>query len=129
MPLTNCEITLQLTCCKKYSSSWYCRKSSTKFRIAETKLYVPVVTLSTQDNKKLLEQLKSGFKRTINWNRYNFGKTQAQNEYLAFWIDWSFQRVNGLFVLSYNDDDDDDGQKITSNIIFHLWKWKILMLR
>ena len=41
-----------------------------KFSITETKLYVPVVTLSTQDNAKLLQQLKSGFKRTINWNEY-----------------------------------------------------------
>ena len=40
------------------------------FTITETKLYVPVVTLSTQDNAKLLPQLKSGFKRTINWNKY-----------------------------------------------------------
>ena len=36
----------------------------------ETKLYVPVVTLSIQGNAKLLQQLKSGFKRTINWNKY-----------------------------------------------------------
>ena len=42
----------------------------TTFTITETKLYVPVVTLSTQYNAKLLEQLKSGFKRTINWNKY-----------------------------------------------------------
>ena len=42
-----------------------------KFAITETKLYVPVVTLSTQDNAKLLQQLKSGFKKnTINWNKY-----------------------------------------------------------
>ena len=40
------------------------------FAITETKLYVPVVTLSTPDNAKLLPQLKSGFKRTINWNIY-----------------------------------------------------------
>ena len=38
--------------------------------ITDTKLHVPVVTLSTQDNAKVLEQLKSGFKRTINWNKY-----------------------------------------------------------
>ena len=42
----------------------------TKFAITETKLYAPVVTLSTQDNAKLLQLLKSGFKRTINWNKY-----------------------------------------------------------
>ena len=40
------------------------------FRITDTKLYVPVVTLSIQDNAKLLEQLKSVFKRTINWNKH-----------------------------------------------------------
>ena len=42
----------------------------TKFAIAETKLDVPVVTLSTEDSAKLLQQLKSGFERTINWNKY-----------------------------------------------------------
>ena len=41
-----------------------------KFKITETKLYAPVVSLSPQDNAKLLQQLKSGFKRTINWNKY-----------------------------------------------------------
>ena len=40
------------------------------FPITDTKLYVPVVILSTQDNAKLLEQLKSDFKRTINWNKF-----------------------------------------------------------
>ena len=39
------------------------------FTITETRLYIPVVTLSTQDNGKLLPQIKSGFKRTINWNK------------------------------------------------------------
>ena len=43
---------------------------ATKFKITDTELYIPVVTLSTQDNEKLLQQLKSGFKRTINWNKY-----------------------------------------------------------
>ena len=42
----------------------------TKFKITETKFCVSVVTLSTQGNAKLLQQLKSGFKRTINWNKY-----------------------------------------------------------
>ena len=42
----------------------------TTFSITDTKLYVTVVTLSTHGNAKLLEQLKSGFKRTINWNKY-----------------------------------------------------------
>ena len=43
---------------------------ATTFAITDTKLYVPVVTLSTHDNAKLLDQLKTGFKKTINWNKY-----------------------------------------------------------
>ena len=71
------------------------------------KLYVPVVTLSTQDNAKLLQQLKSGFKRTINWNRYQSEpKTYAQNRYLNHLINPSFQGVNRLFVLSFENESD-----------------------
>ena len=62
------------------------------FTITDTKLCVPVVTLSTQDNARLLQQLKSGFKRTINWNKYQSKVTvQEQNRYFDFLIDASFQ--------------------------------------
>ena len=44
--------------------------TNTTFKITDTKLYVPVVTLSTEDDNKLLEQLKLEFKRTIKWNKY-----------------------------------------------------------
>ena len=68
MSLVNCEINFILT------GSRNCVVSSatgkTKFAITDTKRYVPIVTLSTQDSEKLLGQLKSGFKRTINWNKY-----------------------------------------------------------
>ena len=78
-----------------------------KFAITETKLYAPVVTLSTQDNAKLLQQLKSGFKRTINWNKYESKiKTFAQNRYLNYLDNPSFQRVNRLFVLSFENKND-----------------------
>ena len=50
------------------------------FTITDTKLYVPVVTLSAQDNVKLFKQLESGFQRTINWNKYQSKiKELAQN--------------------------------------------------
>ena len=53
------------------------------FAITDTKLYVPVVTLSTQDNVKLLDQLKSSFKRTINRNKYQSKvPIERQNQYL-----------------------------------------------
>ena len=56
---------------------------ATTFAIADTKVYVPVVILSTQDNVKLLQQLKSGFKRTINLNKYQSRVSrQAPNPYL-----------------------------------------------
>ena len=78
-----------------------------KFSIFETKLYVPVVTLSTQDNAKLLQQLKSGFKRTINWNEYESEpKTLTQNRYLNHLINPSFQGVKRRFVLSFENEDD-----------------------
>ena len=75
------------------------------FTRTDIKLYVPLVTLSTQDNAKLLQQLKSGFKRAINWNKYRTKKsTERQNQYLDFLIDPSFQRVNGLLVLPFENE-------------------------
>ena len=78
----------------------------TTFEITETNLYVPVATLSTQDNAKLLPQLKSGFKRTISWNKY-LPKPEllAQNANLNHLIEPSFQGVNRLFVLAFENDD------------------------
>ena len=75
------------------------------FEITETKLYVPVVTLSTQDNAKLLPQLKSRFQRTINWNKY-LSKTEllAQNPNLNHLVEPIFQRLNRLFVLGFEND-------------------------
>ena len=80
---------------------------ATTFVITDTKLYVPVVTLSTQDNAKLHEQLKSCFKRTINWNKYQLKiSPERQNQYLDFLIDRRFQGVNRLFVLSFENEND-----------------------
>ena len=68
IPLINCEVNLILA----WSSTYVITNSTGagRFTIIDTKLYVLVVTLSTQNNTKLLQQLKSGFKRTINWNKY-----------------------------------------------------------
>ena len=68
MPLINCEVNLVLTWSKDcvITNSEILKFGLGKFKIIETKLYVPVVTLSAQDNAKLLQQLKSGFKRIIN---------------------------------------------------------------
>ena len=100
MPLINCEVNLELN----WSEDFVITNSTGKgkFQITERKLYVPVVTLSTQDNAKLLQLLKSGFKRTINWNKYQSStKILAQNRYLNYMIDPGFQGVDRLFVLSF----------------------------
>ena len=88
------------------------------FTIKETILYVPVVILSTQDNSKLLPQLKNGFKRTISWNKYLVKpELLAQNANLNHLIEPSFQGVKRLFVLAFED----DAQRISrKNIIFQM---------
>ena len=102
MPIINCEINLILTWLENCVISDSANEATT-FVITDPKLYVPVVTLPTQDNAKLLQQLKSGFKRTINWNKYQSKVTiQAKNQYLDHLIDPSFQGVNRLFVLSFD---------------------------
>ena len=105
MPLVNCEINPILTWSKNCVNSSATAK--TKLAITDTKLYVPLVTLSTQDNAKLLEQLRSGFKITSNWNKYQSkASTERQNQYLDFLIDPSFQGVNKFFVLFFENEDD-----------------------
>ena len=76
------------------------------FTVTETNIYVPIVTLSAQDNVKLLAQLKSGFKRTISWNKYLVKpELLAQNANLNHLIEPSFQGINRLFVLAFENDD------------------------
>ena len=110
MPLINCEINLILT----WSNICFIKdnpiaRQELTFKITDTKLFVPVVTLSAQDNVKLLEQLKSDFKRTINWNKYEPRVTvEQQNRCLDFLInpnfqDFKFSDFQGLFVLSFEN--------------------------
>ena len=119
MPLINCEVNLLLT----WSRDCVITNSTGagNFAITETKLYVPIVTLSTQDSVKLLHQLKSGFKRTINWNKYESSiKTFVQDRYLNHLINRSFQGANRLFVFSFENEDDK-----TSHSTYYLPKVEI----
>ena len=106
MPLINCEVILILT----WSSSCVLiataiQNQAATFAITDTKLYVPVVTLSTRENTKFLQQLKSGFKRVINWNKYlSKPDLLAQNPYLNHLVELSFQGINRLFVLAFEND-------------------------
>ena len=106
MPLINCEVNLILpwssTCVIVSTSN---ANQAATFAITDTKLYVTVVTLSTQENTKFLQQLKSGFKRVINWNKYlSKPELLPQNLNLNHLIEPSFQGVNRLFVLAFEND-------------------------
>ena len=75
--------------------------------INDCKLYIPVVTLSKNDEIKLLTNLKSGFKREIIWNKYRSQmSTEAINNNLNILTDPTFTNVNRLFVLAYQNADD-----------------------
>ena len=106
MPLIDCEVNVILTWSENcVIVSTDVADQNTTFAITDTKLYVPVVTLSTQDNAKLLQQLKSGFKRVINWNKYlSKPEILAQNPNLNHLVEPSFQGVNRLFVLAFEND-------------------------
>ena len=104
--LMNCEVNVILTWssnCVIVSTNVVNQNAT--FAVTDTKFYVPVVTLSQQDNAKLLQQLKSGFKRVINWNKYlSKPELLAQNPNLNHLIELCFQGVNRLFVLAFEND-------------------------
>ena len=106
MPLINCKIKLNLTWKKECVLST--DAANAVFIINDTKLYVPVVTLSKEDNKDFIEQQNKGFQRSIYWNEY---KTKERDEnadvnnantvrYIN--LDPSFQGVNRLFLMAYD---------------------------
>ena len=108
MPLISCEVNLILTWSSPcvLVATGVLNQTAT-FTITDTKLHVPVVTLSTQENTKFLQQLKSGFKRVINWNKYlSKPELLRRNPNLNNLVEPSFQGVNRLFVLAFQNDDD-----------------------
>ena len=110
IPLINCEISLQSKDCFLVAGT--AANQEPEYKVTDTKLYVPAVTLSTQDYVKQLKQLESGFKRTINWNTYLSKTTnEVQNRYLDYLIDLSFPGVNRLFVLSFTDENGRESYK------------------
>ena len=96
MPLITCEINLILT----WSSTFIITDTTGvgTFAITDTKV---IDILSTQDNAKLLQKLKSGFKRTLNWSKYQSKVSiEGENKFVDYFFNPSFQGVNRLFVLS-----------------------------
>ena len=118
--LINCEITLILSWYKECvlvgrafrgpptaAENRINSPTDAKFEITDCKLYVPVVTLSAENDNKLLEQLKSGFRITVKWNKcMSQMSNQNKNNNLNYFYDPTFSNVNRLFVLSFENEDD-----------------------
>ena len=106
MPLINWKIKLNLTWKKECVLSTGVGEAV--FIINDTKMYVPVVTLSKEDNKDFIEQQTKGFQRSIYWNEYKTKELTENSDanlfkYINYIIlDPSFQGVNRLFVMTYN---------------------------
>ena len=121
MPLINCKIHLELNWnnnCVMYDADTYAggdnaNDRETTFQITSTKLYVPIVTLSTKDNVNLAKQLNKGFKRSVYWNEYKskIETTVDDNNATRFPSDASFQGVNRLFILAF-DNTENDANKV-----------------
>ena len=117
IPLINCEVSLELKWDKNciitnqqinvdLDGGNTAAPTGATFTINDCKLYVPVVTLSKDDEVKLLTNLKSGFKREVIWNKYRSQmSTEEANSNLNILIDPTFTNVNRLFVLAYRTAD------------------------
>ena len=127
IPLINCEVELVLTWFKNcvlidkstreanYGANpvvyEIANPEDATFKITDIKLFVPVVTLSKENDIKLLEQLKTGFKRTNKWNKYRSQMSiQPQTNNLNYLIDPTFTNVNRLFALSFSRNNNTDSR-------------------
>ena len=103
MPLIHCKIELSLKWDKNCALS--SEDGNSVFAITDTKLYVPIVTLSAEDNVKLPKLLGKSFKRPIYWNQYKVipDKTYNSNGYNGEFLDSSYQGIKRLFVFAYDN--------------------------
>ena len=107
MPSINCKVQLSLEW--KIDCILSSVANNSTFKITDTKLYVPVVTLKTEDNAKLSKLLSEGFKSPVYWNEYKVipNENYNANECMRERLDASIQGVKKLFVLAYGRENDD----------------------
>ena len=96
-----------------------------EFQIKDTKLYVPVVTLSKENDIKLLEKLKSGYKKTMKWNKYRWQMTIQNNNNNFNLIDPTFTNANRLFVLSFERIEENNVKKDRRDSFSHYYVPKV----
>ena len=134
--MINCEIELILAWSKNYASADMTIRAAgnnkeppaivattgLEFQIKDTKLYVPVVTLSNENDNKFLEQLKSGFKGTTKWNKYRSQTTiQSNDSSLNYLIYPAFTNVKRLFVLSFERIEENNVKKYHRDSLSHYY--------
>ena len=107
MPLINCKVELSLKWTENCMFTTAANANKVIFKITDAKLYVPIVTLSTEDNAKLSKLLSEGFKRPVYWKEYSVMAEKSYNAIALIreLIDPSCQRINRLFGPAYEDGD------------------------
>ena len=107
IPLINCKVELSL---KWYDRYLLTTANTAAFKITDTKLYVPIVTLSVEDNAKLTKSLNEGFKRPVHWNKYKVTPNKIveiaaadSQYYIRELLDSSWRGLKRLFVLAYDN--------------------------
>ena len=127
MPLINCKVELSLKGIENCVLTTSANANKATFEITDARLYVPIVTLSAQDNAKLSKLLGEGFKRSIYWNKYKVidnGVVEIadnnEEKYIRKLLDSSYQGVKRLFALAYYNTEGNNQVSIDSskNIFF-----------
>ena len=131
MPLINCKIEHSL---KWYEGCLLTVATNATFKITDAKFYVPIVTLSAEDNAKLSKLISEGFKRPVYWNKYkvidnNIVEIAPVNgeKYIRELLDSNYQGVKRLFVLAYDNTADNDRVSIDSSKKYFLPRVLILL--
>ena len=129
MPLINCKIELSLNWIERCLLT---NANTAIFRITDAKLFLLIVTLSAEDNVKLLKLLSEGFKRTVYWNEYKVNDNKIveiannnEEKYIRELLDSSWQGLKRLFVLAYNNKEGNNNVSVDSYKKYFLPRVKI----
>ena len=131
MPLINCKVELSLNWIEDCVLTTANNANKATFKITDAKLYVPIATLSIQDNAKLSKLLGKGFQRSIYWNKYRVIDNRVveiadnnEEKYIRELLDSSYQGVKRLFVLAYYNTEGNNQVSIDSFKIFFFQELK-----
>ena len=132
MPLINCKVELSVSWIERCVLTAAADANKATFKIVDAKRYVPIVTLSAEDNTKLSKLLTKGFKISVYWNKYKIIDNISvhidnnnEEKPIGQLLDSSYQGLKRFFVLTYNNKDDDNKVSIDSYKKYFLPRVKI----